>query len=138
VVVKCYTEILRLLQFRMFWKLQVYCMLKVKAIIQDIKLVSLRGKAFWLHVIGWKFIKFNFHGSLKVLGYLEAMVSPHLQDLYKMNFLQVSEWLQSDLDRWSSWLHGSIISLRRNSLPKSYLFQIFVSYFLAGGFSLLF
>lgn len=49
-VVKHYTGIPPLLHFRMFWKLQVYCMLKVKAIIQDIKLVSLREKAARLQV----------------------------------------------------------------------------------------
>lgn len=48
IVVKHYTDNLPLLQFRIFWMLQVYCMLKVKAIIQDVKLVSLREKVAWL------------------------------------------------------------------------------------------
>lgn len=50
IAVKHYTDILPLLQFRMFWKLQVYCMLKVKAIIQDIKSISLREKVAWVQV----------------------------------------------------------------------------------------
>lgn len=50
IVVKHCTDNLPLLKFRMFWMLQVYCMLKVNTIIQDIKLVSLKEKVAWLQV----------------------------------------------------------------------------------------